>query len=105
MFEILIKNSDGSIYWQMPVNSQDEADEWISEEKTRPYWKDTFQVEIIDKRPPPPTPEEVAAKESEKADEEKVRKALKGIKKSDLVDVPACADAILKIIKRLHADR
>jgi len=49
MVIILIKNVDGSTYWTERFNSRADCDAWLSEEKTRPYWKKDFTVEIDDK--------------------------------------------------------
>lgn len=48
MVSLVIKNEDGSVYWQEFFNTKDECAAWLSIEKTRPYWKDKFLVETID---------------------------------------------------------
>jgi hypothetical protein len=56
MFELTIKNKDGSTYWVERFNSQTEAEKWLATEQTRKYWKEDFSWEIVDKTPPPPPP-------------------------------------------------
>ena len=51
MVEILIKRQDDSIYWQMWTNTLAEAEAWVTEEKTRPYWDETYVVTITDNTP------------------------------------------------------
>jgi len=48
---------------------------------------------------------ELAAAEADKKDRDEVKKHLKGLKKADLKTVEGCADAILKILKHLRADK
>lgn len=102
-----IKKETGEIYWTEYFNSESDLKKWVDAEKSRPYWvsREAWEFVVSDLTPPPPTAEEIAAQEAEKAEDEKVRKFLKGLKKSDLVDVPTCAEAIMKIIKHLRADR
>lgn len=47
MISLTLKRKDGSTYWQMHFNSQDECDKWLNEEKTRPYWDNEFVSEIV----------------------------------------------------------
>ena len=39
MIKVEIKNPDGSLYWEESFNFRSEANDWLEEEKTRPYWK------------------------------------------------------------------
>lgn len=47
MTKLVINNADGSHYWTEHFNSQDEANAWLAEEKTRPYWDATRTHEFI----------------------------------------------------------
>lgn len=51
MFKLIIKKQDDSIYWQEHFLSQELLQKWLDEEKTRPYWDNTYSEEIIDLRP------------------------------------------------------
>lgn len=46
MIRLTIKNPDGSLYWQTHFGSQEDCLAWLEVEKTRPYWKEDFQIEI-----------------------------------------------------------
>ena len=100
-----IKNADLSHYWTAYFNSQEECDKWLEEEKSRPYWKEDFIVEVIDTTPPPPSQAILDAIAADKAAHDQVRTFLKGLKKTDLIDVASCANAIMKIVKHLRADQ
>lgn len=56
MFELTIKRADGSTYWSCDFNSRREAEAWLAEERTRPYWVSEYATEILDKTSPPPPP-------------------------------------------------
>lgn len=47
-FELVIKNADGSTYWRESFESKLSLNQWLNEEKTRPYWKKEFTTEIVD---------------------------------------------------------
>lgn len=61
MFKLEIKESDGKTYWVTHFSSQTHAEEWIKEEKTRPYWKAGLTTELTEIYKP--TPEEIALRE------------------------------------------
>lgn len=61
MFKLIINHSDGSQYWQEYFNDRASCDRWLAEEKTRPYWKESFVCIIEDQSP---TPEQIAAQEA-----------------------------------------
>lgn len=104
--KLIIKNADGSPYWKENFDSQEKCDAWLDEEKTRPYWKSDHIIETeVTPDPPPPTEAELAAIEAEKVERDQNRQALKGLKKADLIDVDACAKAIMRIVKHLMADK
>ena len=44
MFKLTIKRKDNSIYWVEHFNSQSELNNWLTEERTRPYWDSSFKV-------------------------------------------------------------
>lgn len=48
---------------------------------------------------------EIAAAEADKKEQREIKDHLKGLKKADLKTVSDCADAILKILKHLRADK
>jgi hypothetical protein len=50
MITLTIKKQDKSIYWIEQFNSQEEADSWLIEEKTRPYWDETYVCEFEDNK-------------------------------------------------------
>lgn len=47
-FELIIKNSDGSVYWTERFPTQDSLNKWLNDEQSRPYWKKDFQIEYVD---------------------------------------------------------
>lgn len=64
MIKMTIERADKSIYWENPFNSLEDAKKWLEEEQTRPYWDETFNVILERIGPPPPTPEELAARQA-----------------------------------------
>ena len=44
---------DGTRWLAGGFPTMEAAQAWINEEKTRPYWKQDTQVEVIDNTPPP----------------------------------------------------
>jgi len=46
MYKIEILKSDGSLYWKEQFNKQSEAEKWIAEEQTRPYYNQSFTYSI-----------------------------------------------------------
>lgn len=61
MFELIIRKKNGDIYWIERFSSLQDAQEWLTEEQTRPYWNPEYESEITDKTPPPPTQDELDA--------------------------------------------
>lgn len=51
MFQLTIKNIDGSIYWQTYFNSRADVDRWLTEERKRAYWNSSYVIEIVDQTP------------------------------------------------------
>lgn len=51
MITLTIFKKDGSVYWVEHFNSKAEADKWIAEEKTRPYYGKDWTVEIVEPAP------------------------------------------------------
>lgn len=49
MVTVTIKRADGSEYFKSYFNSLADAEKWIAEEKTRPYYQKEFTVEVDDK--------------------------------------------------------
>lgn len=41
---ITVKKVDGSTYWVDRFATKADADAWLAEEKTRPYWKSTYTI-------------------------------------------------------------
>lgn len=41
-----IKKADGSIYWIEHFENGADADTWLTEEKTRPYWDSSYTTTI-----------------------------------------------------------
>jgi hypothetical protein len=62
MTNLLIKKADGSLYWSENFYSLNEAEGWLAEERSRPYWKPEYTWEFVDKTPPPPSAAELAEK-------------------------------------------
>lgn len=107
-FKLEIKKQDGSIYWVEYADGDDGGDrlqKWLDSEKAKSYWDPSYDAKILDVSPPPPTQAELDAIVADKLDQEQNRVALKGIKKADLVDVDKCAQAIMRIVKYLKADK
>jgi hypothetical protein len=42
MITLTILNGDGSVYWVEHFSDSASANRWLSEERTRPYWKSEF---------------------------------------------------------------
>jgi hypothetical protein len=47
-FRIKIKYPNGSLYWVDHFNSIEILEKWLEEERTRPYWDETWIVEIYE---------------------------------------------------------
>lgn len=60
MITIKILRSDGSSYWVEHFNTSAEADAWLAQEKTRPYWDQVYTHSVTDNTPPPKSDEESA---------------------------------------------
>jgi tRNA A37 threonylcarbamoyladenosine modification protein TsaB len=69
MVTLVIKQKNGELYWKEQFQNKAQADKWLDEEKTRPYWKKSFEVEMIEEAPQVFTPD--AAKEKEIKDVKK----------------------------------
>ena len=52
MFELIITRADGSTYWTAYFNSLTEAQAWLGDEQTRPYWDASYTTQLIDHTPP-----------------------------------------------------
>lgn len=50
-FTLKITKANGEHYWTDYFNTIDDLNKWLDEEKTRPYWQQDFQIEIIDTTP------------------------------------------------------
>jgi len=98
-FKLEIKEKDGSIYWTEHFHSQEAAEKWINEEKTRPYAKEDWSFDLIDISPPPKPQSEIDAENAALAERLALVQSIKAIKKKDLITIDACADAIDKIAK------
>lgn len=61
MFELIINKQDGSIYWRSFFNSVAALNQWLTDEQTRPYWKQSFTMQVVDHTPPGPTQAEIDA--------------------------------------------
>ena len=81
MIILTIFNPDSSIYWVEYFNDIDLCNNWLNEEKTRPYWNPEFTHTIEDKRP---SAEEIAEKEAEILAEQNNQKQLKDSAKAKL---------------------
>jgi hypothetical protein len=45
-YRLRIYKPDDSIYWTEYANSVDDLEQWLREERTRPYWKIDWRTEI-----------------------------------------------------------
>jgi hypothetical protein len=45
MYKLTIFKQDGGIYWVEHFNLIEDLNKWLSEEKTRPYWDDSYYYE------------------------------------------------------------
>jgi hypothetical protein len=52
MHKLTILKEDSSVYWVEHFNSEEEANRWIAEEVTRPYWVSSYTYQI-EKLPEP----------------------------------------------------
>lgn len=94
-FKLDIKNADGSTYWTENFPEKKDAESWIKEEKTRPYWVKEFTYKI--------EKEAVSSIDSAEFIEKILKKkedAKKAIKKIDL-SVDISKDDLKKIVKAL----
>lgn len=46
-YKLTIKRSDDSIYWTEHFNYTEDLVRWIDEEKTRPYWIESYVIETV----------------------------------------------------------
>lgn len=53
MIVLTILKADGSTYWVEHFNTMADANRWIAEEQTRPYWDATWTYTIVDNTVPP----------------------------------------------------
>lgn len=53
MIVLTISRADGSTYWVEHFNTIADANRWIAEEQTRPYWDATWTYTILDNTVPP----------------------------------------------------
>ena len=101
MFKLTIKNNkDNSIYWTEHFNSIEKANEWLEEEKTRPYYLKSFSSLIEDLTPPVYVP---SYKEKRAAEYPLVQDYLDGIVKSHS-DFFAVQDEGNKQVEKYIAD-
>jgi hypothetical protein len=68
MVTLVIKYANGEVYFVQVFNTLQEAQDWLSLEQKRTYWKKDFIVEIVDKT------QEI--KDYETANELKIKKQL-----------------------------
>jgi hypothetical protein len=61
MITLIIKNTDGSPYWEAHFNTTEACDAWYATEQTRPYWDATRTHQIIDTTPAPITIDQIAS--------------------------------------------
>lgn len=52
MILVTLIYENGERWFVGGFGTHDEAWRWIDEEKTRPYWVDSTQIEILDTTPP-----------------------------------------------------
>lgn len=51
MFTLNLIYKDGTVWHAGGFSTQESADAWVAEEKTRPYWDQATRVEIINNTP------------------------------------------------------
>ena len=98
MFKLEILRSDKSHYWTEFFQSLEALDNWLKEEKTRPYWKEDFETSVTDISPPPRKSDEIES-EKEKMEEKKERKTIAKelAKKKDALSMEE-SDKLLKLL-------
>jgi hypothetical protein len=47
VFLVTLVYSDGTSWFAGGFNSQEAADAWIATERTRPYWKQDTEVQVV----------------------------------------------------------
>ncbi len=103
MISLTIRKQDNSIYWVERFNTIIDAEKWIAEEKTRPYWqnhnKERWTVTIEDKTHVP-TPVEIAAAEALKTARQARLQVLSTIGSKTILSNQDMQDAVLALIKR-----
>lgn len=90
---LLIKYAEGSLYWREYFDSIEACNHWLDEEKTRPYWKKDFVIEIDDNT--------VALKEAERLSKEAFQQAL-ALRKQKLDAIKALKDKPAKSAKDIE---
>jgi len=53
MIKLTIKKSEESLYWTECFNDRESAERWLREERSRPYWQDTYTWKLDDIVDPP----------------------------------------------------
>ena len=103
-FTLKITKKSGEHYWTDYFESKEKLEKWLELEKTRPYWDESFVVEIIE-----PVIDE--AKEKEKKDfEEKKKKEskekkqkIKEILKLEVLTQDQIKDALRFLLKHIDS--
>ena len=49
MIILTIKKANGDVYWVERFKSVAEKDAWLANEQKRPYWRNDFTIEVVDK--------------------------------------------------------
>lgn len=103
MVTLIITHADDSPYWKEYFDTLPACNAWLSEERTRPYWKQDFKIQIID------TTADEAVKEQQRKDQLKQEsdarlqlindiKALKQKKGKSLSDISDMLDKITQAL-------
>jgi hypothetical protein len=101
MFELTIKNPDGSQYWKEHFNTLADANKWLNEEKTRKYWQAGFTTQIVDNTPPPPSDADVAAAAALKAQIATLKQRVKVLANQADLTAADIKEAIFKLVKAM----
>lgn len=99
MFELTIRRQDGTVYWVEHFNDLASAQKWIAEEQTRPYWNNSYTYQIVDRTPPPKTPEEIAAEETKRLQIVALRQRIRALADQSDLTAAEVKEAIFKFIK------
>lgn len=105
MITLKIKKQDGSSYWTEHFDSRIECDKWLNEEKKRPYWNQSYTIDIQDRTAEVAEQRRLAALkiQDENTKRDQLGRYFKNLKRADITpeNIP---DIIMNIKKYILGD-